>query len=580
VSAVWRTITRRLVLSALAGLAVGILVLAIAAPLLAQEHDTQALRSWLASEANLVGDLSREGLRARDPAVLDPLAHRVATAAGVRVTLIDAAGVVLGESDEDRTLMENHATRPEVAAALAGAEGSTVRHSATVGRDFLYVAIPVRDGSGIVGVSRTALPLSALQSLAARLGGLIVAAGLAASALALATLVLLARAITRPIAALTARAERLASGERETFTVSGPEEVERLAAALRRMSENIQGARDLAEAERDRLASLIDELGEAVLIANVDGRVELANRAASERFGADLVGRRLFEIVREHELLDAVRAARPDRDAVAHVERADPLVFLRAIARRLRGGELLLVVQDLTTLRRLETVRRDFVANVSHELRTPIASLKAMAEALEAGALDDPGAARDFVSRMHAEIDGLAQLVEELLTLSRLESDELDLRRESVRPADLLTRARDRMAPLAARAAVALELAPADSLPAVLADRDRVAQVFANLIHNAVKYTPAGGRIDLRADRRDGAVVFTVRDTGIGIAAPELERVFERFYKSDRARSGGGTGLGLAIAKHIVQAHGGDIAARSEGEGKGSTFTFSLPLAP
>jgi len=574
------TITRQILLAAAVSFIAAVVVLALAAPLLAQDHDRQALDAWLTSEANLVGEFSRDGLRARDPDVLDPLAHRLGASAGVRVTLIGADGAVLGESDEDRRTMENHAGRPEVAAALAGGVGNTVRHSDTVGKDLLYIAVPVRDGGALVGVARTALPLTALQSLAAKLGALIIVVGIAASAVALLALVVLARAITQPIRMLTAKAEALAGGAPVNFTIAGPDEVERLGGALRRMAATITGERALAEAERDRLAVLINELTDVILIADANGRIVLANRSATQTLGpAAAPGHQLVEAIREHEVLDAVGRASIGADEVAQVERSDPPRFARAIARRLADGQLLVVIQDLTNLRRLETVRRDFVANVSHELRTPIASLKAMTETLEDGAIDDPTTARDFVGRMHQEIDALAQLVEELLLLGGIESGQLPLRVERVGLADLLARARDRFAALAERSGVRLELDPTPVLPDVQADPERIAQVFANLIHNAVRYTPAGGEIHLSAQTANGAIAFSVRDTGHGIAADDLARIFERFYKGDRARTTGGTGLGLAIAKHIVQQHGGELSAASDGPGRGATFTFTLPIA-
>jgi two-component system phosphate regulon sensor histidine kinase PhoR len=416
-----RTIPRRAALAAFAGLLAGLVVLAVAAPRLADQHDAETLEAWLGSEARLAGDLARDGLRARDPNVLDPLAHRIGASAGVRVTFIDPSGVVLGESDEDRATMDNHASRPEVAAALAGNEGSAIRYSSTVQRDLLYVAVPVRDGQ-IIGVVRTALPVTTLESFASRLGGSIALAGALATALALAVVILLSRAVTGPIGALTRSAEAVAGGGAARFEAGGPDETRRLGDALRTMSDRITGQRHEAETERDRLAVLIDELGDAIVIASADGMIERANRAAAELFGASLVGRRLVEVVRDHEVIDAIAAARADADTVAHVERTEPPRFQRAVARRLADGELLLVVQDLTNLRRLQTVRRDFVANVSHELRTPLAALKAMAETLEAGAIDEPSAARDFTRRMIGEIDRLTDLVEELLLISRLES--------------------------------------------------------------------------------------------------------------------------------------------------------------
>jgi len=405
-----------------------------------------------------------------------------------------------------------------------------------------------------------------------------VAAALGALVVAFAGAYLVQRNIARPIQALTQSADAQPAPD-ATFDVRGPEEVMRLAAALRRAWAAVREEHNAAQEERDRLATLIDELGEAVFIADADGRIALANRAARALAGSDAVGSHLAQVVREHEILGAFAAARDGREATAMVERSDPRRFIRAVARPLEGRQILLVLQDLTTLRRLETVRSDFIANVSHELRRPITSLKAMAEALEEGALNDAAVARDFVHRMHQEIDGLAQLTNELLTLTRIESGTETLTLVPQSPGELLADCARRMGPLAARAEVTLLVEPSDA-PAVRADGERVAQVLANLVHNAVKFTPAGGTVRLSAAREDGRVSFSVADTGVGIDRADLERVFERFYKADRSRSGGGTGLGLAIAKHIVQAHGGRIEAKSEGPGRGATFRFTLPLAP
>ncbi|HEY3127134.1 MAG TPA: ATP-binding protein [Candidatus Limnocylindria bacterium] len=569
-----RSIRARVLLGSVISILVALAIVAAAVPGIATQHEIDVLGARLSSEAALAGDLSRDLFVRGDADALDLLAKRIASDASVRVTFVATDGTVLGESDEDRRTMDNHATRPEVIPALAGGEGRAVRHSATVGRDLLYVAVPVRAGDRIVGVSRLALPLVAVDALAARLSLSLVAAAVVAAIVAILAAWFIQRAISRPIELLTERAE----AQDELVDVRGPVEIERLAAALRRSSAAVRAEHAAAGAERDRLATLIDELGDAIFIADKDGRVLLANAAARATAGNDVIGRHLPEVIRDHETLAAIASAREGREATATIERAAPRRFIRAVTRPLEGGQILLVLQDLTALRRLETVRSDFIANVSHELRRPITSLKAMAEALEEGALDDRATARDFVHRMHQEIDGLAQLTNELLTLTRIESGAETLTLTPQSPGDLLADCARRMGPLAARADVALLVEPSDA-PAVRADGDRVAQVLANLVHNAVKFTPAGGSVRLSAAREDGRVAFSVADTGVGIDRADLERVFERFYKADRSRSGGGTGLGLAIAKHIVHAHGGRIEARSDGPGRGATFRFTLPLA-
>jgi len=490
--------------------------------------------------------------------------------------VIDPGGTVIGESDEDRRIMENHASRPEVAAALAGGIGRTVRASATVGKDLEYVAVPIRTAAGrIVGVTRVAVPLADVTSYVDRILGSLIIAAIVATVTAIILALLLGRAIARPIVRLTQAA---AAGR--SFAADGPREVAALGTALQRMSDDAVAAHATASGERDRLATLLAELDDAVMFADRGEVIRVANAAAGSFLGSrEVVGRRLVEVIRDHEILDAIAAAKADGEATVQFEREEPRRVIRATAKSLGGGELLLSLHDLTPFRRLETVRREFVANISHELRTPIASLKAMAETLEEGAIDDPAAARDFIGRMHQEIDGLAMLVNELLGLSRIESGDDRLALAPVAPATLLHDAAERIRPLALRAGVTVDLIADPGLPPVSVDAARIGQVLTNLAHNAVKFTPRGGSVQLSATPDGRAVRFTVHDTGSGIAGPDLDRVFERFYKVDPARGATGTGLGLAIAKHLVQAHGGTIRAESEGLGQGARFSFTVPVA-
>ena len=314
------------------------------------------------------------------------------------------------------------------------------------------------------------------------------------------------------------------------------------------------------------------------MLADREDVVQLANPAASRILGAELAGRRLVEVIRDHEMLEALDAARRGQDTVREMERDGGRRVLRIGAKRLAGGEILLTVQDLSSVRRLETQRRDFVANVSHELRTPLSALKAMVETLRGGAMRDPEAADDFLSRIDHEVDGLAELVADLLALSRMESggDVLELREMDA--ADLVREAAARLEPLA-RAQIHLATAADASEARVRVDPERMAQVLANLVHNAIKFTPAGGTVTLGTSATPAEVMLFVRDTGAGIDPADLERIFERFFKSDPSRATGGTGLGLAIAKHAVQAHGGTIGAASGGRGHGATFTVTLPRA-
>ncbi len=336
-----------------------------------------------------------------------------------------------------------------------------------------------------------------------------------------------------------------------------------------------------ANTERGRLAAILDQLADAVIIADAEGRVRFANPAAEQLCGLPLVGRSVVEALRHHQLVDAWRRCRDTgQPQTESLEVPASRQFLQAVIvpdREAHSGALL-VVRDLTRLRRLETVRRDFISNISHELRTPIASLKALAETLQAGALSDPEAGPRFLGRIQTEVDALAQLVQELLDLSRIESGQVELIFRRVEPLALLRSAADRMRVQAERAGVSLTVQETpEPLPEVWADETRLEQVLVNLIHNAIKFTHRGGSVTLSAQTQGRTVVFAVRDTGIGIPADELPRIFERFYRVDKSRSGSGTGLGLSISKHIVEAHGGRIWAKSR-EGEGSIFFFSIPI--
>ena len=336
---------------------------------------------------------------------------------------------------------------------------------------------------------------------------------------------------------------------------------------------------------------IMSHMADGLVIADSEGLVRLLNPAAARLLRttpARARGRSLVAVVRHHELAALVHTAlagtAPAGPRLVELETGDGRRAVQAMASRLpeargSGHQVLLILQDVTELRRTESVRRDFVANVSHELRTPVAVLKALVETLQDGALEDPIAARDFLERMQVEVDGLARLVEELLELSRIESGQLRLCPQPVDLAGVVAAAAERLRPHAERQGLGLVVQPAGRLPPVQADPERIHQVVINLLHNAIKFTPPGGRITVSVELRDGHLCVAVADTGIGIAPEELPRLFERFYKADRSRGSGGSGLGLAIAKHLVQAHGGRIWAESPGEGYGATFIFTLPLA-
>src|SRR5258706_2892274 len=337
---------------------------------------------------------------------------------------------------------------------------------------------------------------------------------------------------------------------------------------------------EILNSQNARLATVLDQLTDGVLIADANGQVQFANPAAQRLFDInDPLMHSVAEVVRNHQLIEVWRHGQQTREMQSEtVELPARKQFLQlfVIPDAHEGGSLLLV-QDLTRIRRLETVRRDFISNLSHELRTPLASLKALAENLQDGALDDPPAARRFIDQIQIEVDALTQMVTELLELSKIESGRLSLDLAPAAACDLLDSASRRMQLQAERAGLNLRVECVDDLPKVKIDSQRLEQVLVNLIHNAVKFTRSGGEVVLFAEAGIGEVRFAVRDSGIGIPADDVTRIFERFYRVDKSRTGIGTGLGLSIAKHIVEAHNGNIWAESV-EGRGSTFYFSIPV--
>lgn len=389
----------------------------------------------------------------------------------------------------------------------------------------------------------------------------------------------------RPIERLTIASQQMRMGIFNNLDFpDAAHELADLTRSLQAMAQQLGEQIDALTAERAKLSAVLNQMTDGVLIAGPEGRVQLLNPAAERLFEVQNqkgLGRSVVEVLRYHQLVELWRRAKEGQRETTMIEIGPQHLFLQVTGmplQTLAKGNTLILVQDLTQLRRLETVRRDFISNVSHELRSPLASLKALAETLQEGALEDPPAAQRFIVRMETEIDNLTQLVNELLELSRIESGKVPLSFHRSHPIDLLRPAYERMSLQVERAGLNLVLDCPAELPLVIADPDRITQVLINLVHNATKFTPPGGEIILSAYRDGEFIVFFVKDTGVGIPTRDLGRIFERFYKADRARSGGGTGLGLSIARHMVESHGGFIWVESEEE-RGSTFYFSLPIA-
>jgi two-component system phosphate regulon sensor histidine kinase PhoR len=550
---------------------------------LTRDDHLDTLRTQLADQALLIGDSSAPYFSGSQTQSLDALAKRLGEQIGARITIINKDGVVLGDSEEDPATMDNHSNRPEVIEAISQGTGSTIRYSSTLGYNMMYVAVPITSNGAVAGVARVALPLTQIDKSLQHINRVIIIGAVIAAVTAILLAFQLLRITTEPVKKLTQLSKRMAQGELDQeIQITSRDEVGELARAFNQMAVRLKEMVALITNERDRMATILSNIDDAIFMVNGNGKITAMNRAAESIFQISegkALGHTFIEIVRDHELNRLLqRCLSTRRQQTGAVEIKPKKQFLGVVATPLSGdGGCLAHIQDLTELRRLEMIRQDFISNISHELRTPIASVKALAETLNEGAVEDPSVAKDFLSRINAEADKLAQMVQELGELSRIESGEAPLQIRSINIAEAIGHAVDRLRAQADRAELKLDIDSTPTLPEVLADEARVEQVLVNLIHNAIKFTPSGGRISISAKAKDNDIMVSVADTGIGIPPDDLPRIFERFYKADKSRTGGGTGLGLAIAKHIVEAHDGRIWAESV-EGKGSNFNFTLPL--
>ena len=534
--------------------------------------------------------------RAEAPAI-HVFAARAARLGEVRVTVIAPDGRVLGDSDvalADLPRVENHAGRPEVREALAGRVGRDRRTSATIGAPLFYVALPVRDGAAVVGVLRLALPLSAVTASYADLHRVMLLGAAVALLAALAIGVFVAHRLTSPVVHMLAAARAMSEGNFSVRApVRSPDEIGVLGRALNALAARLREQIQDLEEEQAKTRAILEGMVEGVIAVDGHDRIVVMNERARTIFelGATRAERKPFlEVIRNVDLHRIFRESRPAAAPGTTIRRelrlstpVERTLAVHAAPLRLAGAEtgVVMVVNDVTALRRLEQVRTEFVANVSHELRTPLTAIHGYLETLLAGALDEPENARKFLEIVFRHTERLGRLVNDLTDLSNIELGKVALALEPVALDEVADSVVAIIGPRAGTGQVTLGVDLPRDLPPVHADRDRLAQILINLVDNAVKYTPAGGRATVSARVTEpGTVEVAVADTGGGIPPADLPRITERFYRVDRARSRelGGTGLGLAIVKHLVIAHGGDLRIESE-PGRGTTVRFTLPVS-
>ena len=555
-----------------------------------KRYQTNEMTQQLLQEAGLarmVANGAIRDLRRDAPA----LASNVSRELKARVTIIALDGEVVGDSEvppERFAELDNHGGRPEIRDAIAKGEGSSIRYSETMRDDMLYAALPFRSATGQDAVLRLALSMSSVNAAKHEFRAVLGWSLLVAAVTVVFFSYLLAGVSTKSLHAVAAIASKIGKGEIGTRVpvVSGSE-VGELARVLNEMAQKTEEQLERLSAEKNRLDTILKGMGEGIMVADPQGVITLVNPAFRELFGMkdEVEGRQLIDISRHpalHESFRDVIALGQERVEELQLHAPKEKTVLTHWVPLMENGALTGVVavfHDISDIRQLEKIRRDFVANVSHELRTPVTIIKGYAETLLAGALENPQQATRFVNIMYSHADRLAALIQDLLTLSQLESGTIALESRSVSVHDLAEHVVALLEQKIRERRISVDISGLAGAPGVLADPGRLEQVIVNLLDNAVKYTPAGGSVSLTAAAEEDRVTVAVKDTGIGIPARDLPRIFERFYRVDSARSReeGGTGLGLSIVKHIVQLQGGTVSVESSGQG--STFYVTLKKA-
>lgn len=524
--------------------------------------------------------------RTPGPALHDWIA-RIA-ASGARVTVINAGGVVLADSESDPETMENHAGRPEIRDAFAKGDGLSVRRSVTVNRDLQYYAVRYSPAGGSPVVLRFALPVRAADDEVWALRRRLWLSSLVMLVVAGTASLLISRSFASRVERLQSFSRRVADGDfRPIEADRSGDALEALAASLNDSASRLDRAIRTLTEERNLSSAILGSMVEGVAVVNSNERLLFANDGFAEILELDAPpksGSSLVEIVRQTELIEAVRvvvagAPRVEAEISTGTLRQRFFAVTVASVRAMETSGAVIVLHDITDLRKLERIRRDFVANVSHEFKTPLTAIQGFAETLLAGAIEDPQNRIRFLQIILEHSRRLARLTDDLLELSKMDADRLDLELDRLSVSQFVQSCMETTQRSAKEKNLSVSVDLQGTLPDIAADRRRLAEVLQNLLDNAIQYTPSGGRIKVSAVSDREEVTFTVSDTGIGIPKVDQPRIFERFYRVDVARSRevGGTGLGLSIAKHLVEAHGGRIWVDSE-VGQGSHFHFTVPV--
>ncbi len=554
------------------------------------------LRRSLATESQIIAEAIGPSLIEKaDAPKIQARVEALRAKTDARITVVAPDGQVLGESSlknsADLALLENHGSRPEIREAIAGASGASIRLSATVRTTLLYVAVPLKDAAGrVTGVVRLAVPFSTVKRIFDYIRKPIVQSAGAGILLICLLGIFIEKRITTRIHRMTKAAERYIQDDLSgNLPIEKDDELGLLADAMNRMAASLKDKIADVENEKTKVSALLNHMAEGVIGVDRDLQVVILNPSAAHFFGISVstaIGKSLMQVTCVPRLDEIMRRAierSSHESASVEISFTDEKILKAdAIALPENEGGIrgILVLYDNTPVYKLENMRREFVANVSHELKTPLTSIKGFVETLLGGALRDPEKAEGFLKIMQEDSERLTRLIDDLLELSKIESKGAPLKMTSENLKVEVDKVLLTLQPRFEDKKIEIKNMIPENLPKVKTDKDKLKQVLLNLLDNAIKFNKQQGRISLRASLENSMVRISVEDTGSGIPEKAVPRVFERFFRADKARGrdSGGTGLGLSIVKHIIESHGGVVECKSQ-PGKGSTFSFTLPLA-
>lgn len=558
-----------------------------------KSYDESLTREGLLTSANLASEVLKPYLESGDEKEIQNLVTRLGLETNVRITVIDENGTVLGDSSRDPAGMENHAQRPEIKDAYLSEIGESSRYSTTLQKEMFYVAVPLRGQNGAVtAVVRTALPLSFIENALRPIEYKVIYLGAALTLFALLLSLVMSKKVTKSLGGIINISEELAKGNLNVnIPVTNKKgEIPKITIALNQMARRLNELFKQLSREKNQLEAVLSAMSEGVMVVSRDGKVLISNGALRKMFNLkeDPAGKPYWEIVRNRELTKLVESVlenwNPDDREIFYLYPDERYYFANVIPLDSPEKEIIVVMFDITDFKRLEKIKADFIANVSHELRTPLTAIKGYTETLEEDAYESPEDQKHFIKIIKRHTDRLINLVSDLLVLSEVEGRD-SLSRESSKSDfeeisidEIVKSSIEALRAKAADKCLDVSINAQEENLKINANRFLLEQMFINLIDNAVKYTPDGGKVGISLGRKNSSVSIEISDTGIGIPKEHLPRIFERFYRVDKTRSRnlGGTGLGLSIVKHIVITHGGKIDVQSE-QGKGSTFSITLP---